>query len=482
MKEIDIIFNHGNILIIGMGITGAAVAKKMAELGNNIIAFDNNTGLHKGLLYPVIEKSRGSDSEILLVERNNADVSVLKNVDLVIASPGIPSDNIILSAALERKIPVWDELELSWQLMGPEQRKNTIAVTGTNGKTTVVSLAGTLMEKSGMKAVLCGNIGSPVIETFKIDKRGGRAFSDDTVRVIETSSFQLERTFSFKPGIGIILNITSDHIDRHRCIEEYADMKFRLFANQDSKDFAVVNMDDETIAKKITGSVYKHEGPYVVKYGIKRVKANNLWLEDDYIYYDFLSKSGRINIKGVLLKGIHNISNIMASSAPLLILGADPENIGDSIKNFKPLSHRMEYLGDVDGIRCINDSKSTNPDSTAAALKDFTKEVTLIMGGKDKNMEFGTLASLMDSAVNNLILIGDSANRIEKTFSRNDITYGIYRCKDLEEAVRLGFKLTPPGDVLLLSPGCASMDMFIDYKDRGNRFKKIVMSFNEKNG
>jgi UDP-N-acetylmuramoylalanine--D-glutamate ligase len=482
MKETDIIFNNIKIMIIGMGITGAAVAKKMAELGNHVIAFDNNTSLDRSSLYSAIEKNGESDYEILLSEKDNLDVSILKNVDLVIASPGVPSDNVMLSAALERGIPVWDELELSWQLMGAEQRRNTIAVTGTNGKTTVVNLIGKLMEKSNMKVVLCGNIGSPVIETLKIDKEERRALSDENIRVIETSSFQLERTFSFKPGIGILLNITSDHIDRHKCIEEYARTKFRLFKNQDSKDFLVVNMDDEIIAEKITGSVNKHKSPFVVKYGIKKVKSNNLWLEDDHIYYDFLSKSGRINIEGSQLKGMHNVSNMMASSVPLLLLEVDPENISDSIKNFKPLNHRLEYIGDVEGIRCINDSKSTNPDSTAAALKDFTKEVTLIMGGKDKNMDFDILTGLMDSSVNNLILIGESADRIEKTFRRDGNTYGIYKCKDLEEAVELGFKLTHPGDVLLLSPGCASMDMFRNYKDRGNRFKKIVMSFIKNNG
>ncbi|HAJ95642.1 MAG TPA: hypothetical protein DCP02_05340, partial [Actinobacteria bacterium] len=220
-------------------------------------------------------------------------------------------------------------------------------------------------------------------------------------------------------------------------------------------------------------------GPLLIKYSIEKKEESHMWYGDGKIHYNFFSYKGTINIECALLKGIHNISNAMAASAASLIYGADPEKTGRSIRDFKPLGHRMEYLGEIAGIRCINDSKSTNPDSTAAALKDYSKEVTLIMGGKDKDMDFMVLAASLKSAVNDLILIGESASRIEGILKGRKDAYNIYRCKSLEEAVRLGFSVTVSGDVLLLSPACASMDMFRDYKDRGDRFKNIVMSFKE---
>ncbi|MCD4669827.1 MAG: UDP-N-acetylmuramoyl-L-alanine--D-glutamate ligase, partial [Actinomycetia bacterium] len=295
----------------------------------------------------------------------------------------------------------------------------------------------------------------------------------------ETSSFQLERTYTFKPRAGILLNITSDHMDRHRCIEDYADMKLKLFLNQDISDYAIVNMDDSLTAEKIIDMESRENGPSLIKYSIEKKEGSHIWYGGGKIYYDFISHKGKINIRNALLAGMHNTSNAMAAAAASLIYGTSPENIGDSIRGFKPLSHRMEYLGEIAGIRCINDSKSTNPDSTIAALKDFTKEVTLIMGGKDKDMDFLPLLAFLDSAVNDIILIGQSAQYVEDLFKSKGNACNIFKCESLEEAVRLGFRITARGDVLLLSPGCASMDMFRDYRDRGDRFKSIVMSFKE---
>ena len=189
----------------------------------------------------------------------------------------------------------------------------------------------------------------------------------------------------------------------------------------------------------------------------------------------FRQGAGEIDIHGALLRGMHNISNMEAAAAAAIILGADPENISRSIKNFRPLSHRMEYLGEISGIRCINDSKSTNPDSIIAALRDFGKEVTLILGGLDKGMDFTPILPSIDASVKNIMLIGRSAERMNRLFNASCSDIDIYRCKSLEEAVIKGFEVSEKGDVLLLSPGCASMDMFRDYKDRGDRFKKAVM-------
>lgn len=477
MKDINIIFNQKKIIVMGLGITGIPVTKMLMELGNHIVAFDNDTGLNRDEIYSRIGKTGKGNLEMILADEENIDISLLEGAGLIIASPGIPSENSMLRAAADRGIPVWDELELSWRLLSDKQRSNTIAITGTNGKTTVVNLTGAILRDAGMKVEVCGNVGRPLLNTIKIDKK--KAVDDDIIRVIETSSFQLERTYTFKPRAGILLNITSDHMDRHRCIEDYADIKLKLFSNQDISDYAIVNMDDSLTAEKITSIKSRENGPSLIKYSIEKKKGSHMWSGGSNIYYDFLSYKGKINIKDALLAGMHNTSNAMAASAASLVYGASPENTGTSIKDFKPLSHRMEYIGEIAGIRCINDSKSTNPDSTIAALKDFTREVTLIMGGKDKNMDFLPLLAFLDSAVNYIILIGQSAPYMEDLFKSKGDIRSIFRCDSLEEAVRLGFKITARGDVLLLSPGCASMDMFRDYRDRGDRFKRAVMSFKE---
>jgi len=480
MKDIDIIFNQKKIMVMGLGVTGIPVARKLKDLGNHIIAFDNNTGLDRDIIYSDIEKNGRGSLEIVLSGQEAADISILKEVGLIIASPGIAAENSMLEAAKKRKIIIWDELELSWRLLNDRQRSNTIAVTGTNGKTTVVNLIGAILAGGAMNVLVCGNVGSPLINTISINEKLKRTDDDDDIRIIEISSFQLERTYTFRPHTAILLNITSDHMDRHRNIEDYADMKLRLFSNQRRGDFAIVNIDDNLTAEKIFNMENSVNGPSLIKYSIKKKEEAHIWYRDGEIYYNFFSHKGTINIKCALLQGMHNISNAMAASAASLIYGVEPEKIGKSIRDFKPLSHRMEYLGEIAGIRCINDSKSTNPDSTAAALKDYSKEVTLIMGGKDKDMDFMALTASLKSAVNDLILIGESASRIEELFKGRKDVYNIYICESLKEAVQLGFRVTAPGDVLLLSPACASMDMFRDYKDRGDRFKNIVMSFKEK--
>jgi len=479
MKDIDIIFNQKKIMVMGLGVTGIPVARKLKDLGNHIIAFDNNTGLDRDLIYSGIGKNGRGSLEVIQASQESVDISILKDIGLLIASPGIAAENSMLEAAKERKITIWDELELSWHLLNDRQKSNTIAVTGTNGKTTVVNLIGAILAGGAMNVLVCGNVGSPLLNTISINEKLKRADNDDSIRIIEISSFQLERTYTFRPHTAVLLNITSDHMDRHRNIEEYADIKLRLFSNQKRGDFAIVNMDDSLTAEKIINMENSVNGPSLIKYSIEKKEGSHIWSGDGKIHYNFFSSKGTIDIKCALLQGMHNISNAMAASAASLIHGADPERTGRSIRDFKPLSHRMEYLGEIAGIRCINDSKSTNPDSTVAALKDYSKEVTLIMGGKDKDMDFMALAASIKSAVNDLILIGESASRIEKLFKDRKDTYNIYRCKSLKEAVRLSFRVTAPGNVLLLSPACASMDMFRDYKDRGDRFKNIVMSFKE---
>jgi len=269
-------------------------------------------------------------------------------------------------------------------------------------------------------------------------------------------------------------------MDRHGDIQDYGRLKFSLFSSQDKEDIAVLNTDDPFIAGNVYNLKKGKKHPLIIKFGLKSSREHNFHYSGNNIFFDFAGYKGNIDIGGNQLQGLHNISNIMASMIPALLAGISPESIEGSVKDFKPLDHRSEYLGEVAGIRCFNDSKSTNPDSTIAALQDFGKEVTLIMGGKDKDMDFLALAGQIDLKVNDLILIGQAASRIRGLLEPLAGDYRIHLCGSLEEAVELSFKITKNGEVLLLSPACASMDMFKDYRDRGERFKKLVLSYKKR--
>jgi len=365
-------------------------------------------------------------------------------------------------------------------LLGEEEQKRTVAVTGTNGKTTVVKLIGKILGDSGKNCVVCGNVGLPLIDTVKISDSyknlRDMSLNKDLIRIIEVSSFQLERIYKFKPHISVILNITSDHVDRHKTFENYGSLKMKLFVNQDKKDRAVINVDDWYINKKIKLISGRQERlPEFIKYGMEPKKDINVFYSDNYIFYRIGKKEGKISIKNSLLNGSHNISNIMASAAIALLIGIGKRDIEKAVSTFRPLSHRLEYLGYIRGVRCFNDSKSTNPDATIAALSGFGREVTLILGGRDKDMDFSSLIKILNRKIKNLILIGESAYAIYKQITGGTYKYRIFRCRTLEEAVRAGFKVTGPDEVLMLSPGCASMDMFKDYRDRGNKFKSLVL-------
>jgi UDP-N-acetylmuramoylalanine--D-glutamate ligase len=475
MKRIDIIFQRKKILVMGLGMTGLNTSRTLAGLGNHIIAFDNNTSLDPEKMGLCAGAVSGGSIEVVLKPDEDVESRILEGVDLVIASPGIPCGNRLLSLADETGIPVWDELELSFRLLNPGQRSRLAAVTGTNGKTTVVKLIGAILDSAGLENRVCGNVGSPVLDTIKIDGISGCAFDDDIIRVVEVSSFQLERSQTFKPFAGVLLNITSDHMDRHGDISEYARLKMKLFARQDSQDFAIINMDDSRAFSLIPCISGRKQGPRLIRYSLDPGCDPEVWYEGCHIHYRIPPMEGKIDIEGAMLKGRHNMSNSAASAAAALIMGADPDSAGAAIRDFKPLSHRMEYLGLVSGIRCINDSKSTNPGSVIAALRDFDRVVTIIMGGLDKEMDFRAVIPSLRTSVKNIILIGSSAEKMQRLFSR-ETGIGIYVCSTMEEAVEKGLDVTSWGDVLLLSPGCASMDMFTDYRDRGNRFKKAVFA------
>lgn len=472
-SRFDLIKNK-RLLVIGLGRTGLSVIKKTIGLASYITGIDSNPCLN--IESEFNNKHLARDLKIILGEDVFMDSKIVKDVDMIVISPGVPPDILPVRFAEKKGIPVLSELELAWRLLSREEQGNTVAVTGTNGKTTVVTLLGRIFKDSKKKCMICGNIGLPLIDTVRIDEKNS-GLQEDTVRIIEVSSFQLEKIYSFKPSISVILNITSDHIDRHKSFENYGNLKIKLLSNQNSSDWSIINMDDLFIEKKIHYISRKQkELPKFIRFSLEPERGADIFYKDNKIYLHIKNKSEKISLDNISLRGKHNISNIMASVAPASLMGISGKKIERSVQGFRPLEHRIEYLGTVKKIRCFNDSKSTNPDATIVAVSDFAKEITLIMGGMDKDMDFSGLAAVLNKKVNNLILIGEAADSIYNIVVRKKYDYEIYRCKTLDAAVKKGFEVTMPGKVLMLSPACASMDMFKDYKQRGNEFKKLVFS------
>ncbi len=467
--------SNKKILVLGLGKSGISAIKKLASLPVDVLGMDNNPYIDIESDLAKIEKSRDFKLEIRLDEKMNEDIDIINGVDLAIISPGISNNIGIIKEADKRGIPIWSEIEFAWKLMPEEAKKKTIGITGTNGKTTVVTLIERILVEAGKKAVVCGNIGNPLINT--IDS----AYSEDTIRVIEISSFQLERIYSFKPHIAVVLNITSDHMDRHYNMENYTDIKFKIFSNLTGSDWGIFDIDDTFISKKLKEkNCYRDSNLNIIRYSLKESHQpdcdNFIHYKDNSIHYKIKDNVGKIDISEINLVGEHNILNIMACLGCAKIFNISDVSIEKTVKNFETLRHRIEFIEIIDNIRCFNDSKATNPDSTIKALTSFKKEVTLILGGKDKEMDFSVLLPYLDNAVLNLILIGETKNKILNLVKKQKETnYKVYLCDSFEEAVNKGFEVTKPGNVFLLSPACASFDMFRDYKDRGEKFKNLIL-------
>ena len=464
-------FRDKNILVMGLGKTGISVINKLSGIAGSIKAIDVNPYLDIEDKFEKVKKLGDFNLEIILDEKINENERVLDSIELIIISPGISNDIPIIKKADELGIPIWSEIELAWTMLSDNEKLNTIAVTGTNGKTTVVTLIEKILNDCRRKAVVCGNIGNPLINTLNSCEDPG------IIRVMEISSFQLERITSFKPHVGIILNITNDHIDRHYSMDSYADLKFKLFLNMGSKDYGIFNIDDEFTNKKLAGNNYfKNTGLNIISFSLDSDKNADIFYKNNEISYKIGLLNGVIDISNILLKGEHNILNIIASIAAVKIFGVEDASLTNTISSFKTLEHRMEYIGTVKRIKCFNDSKATNPDATIKALQSFNKEVTLILGGKDKKMDFGQLLPFFDEKVLNLILIGETKYKIFDILKKHKLkNYKVYLCNSFEEAVDKGFEVTESGKVLLLSPACASFDMFKDYKDRGEKFKNLIL-------
>ncbi len=440
------------VVVVGSGVSGIGSVRLLSQTGADIIWYDGN------------EKLTAADVEAKLPKGAKAQIivglmpqEIIRTADLLVISPGVPIDSQIVLDFQKENVPVWGEIELAYNF----EKGTVYAITGTNGKTTTTSLLGEIMTNYNPKTFVVGNIGTSY--TGEVLKT-----STDSITVAEISSFQLETIHDFKPAGTAILNITPDHLNRHYTMENYTAVKESITKNQDKNGFCVLNYDDDALRKfgeTIDNAVY---------FSRKTKPSKGAYLEDGMIKYtDGSSDIDIMRTEDMHLFGNHNYENVMAAIAIALNAGVPKDVIVDTVKNFKGVEHRIEFVKELNGVKYYNDSKGTNPDSSIKALQAMSRPTLLIAGGYDKHSEFDEFLEAFEDKVKLLTLIGVTADQIEKT-ARTHGFNNIVRCDSLEEAVKVCADNASEGDVVLLSPACASWDMFKSYEQRGDLFKEYV--------
>lgn len=447
------------VLVIGTGISGIGAANLLEKQGNEILLYDQNEKLTEE---QVREKlPQGMQVTILL---GALPEDIRKSIDLLVISPGVPVDSEIVTSCKKDGIPVWGEIELAYRF----SKGKLIAITGTNGKTTTTSLVGEIMKDAIRSVFVVGNIGIPY--TLEADKT-----SEDSVTVAEISSFQLETTSEFHPAVSAILNITPDHLNRHHTMDCYAWTKEQIAANQTQDDVCVLN----------------YENPYTRDFGEKRCKARVIFFSserrlEEGLYLDgesiILAENGVhkpiLTIHDMNLVGVCNYENVMAAIAMTRAMGVEVDSICKTIRRFKAVEHRIEFVATKKGVDYYNDSKGTNPDAAIQGIRAMTKPTILIGGGYDKQSEYDEWIEAFDGKVKKLILIGQTAQKIAECARRHGFD-DIMFAESLQEVVDQCALLAEPGDAVLLSPACASWGMFPNYEVRGKMFKEMVHNIKE---
>lgn len=438
-------------VVAGLASTGIAASRFLAKCGARVVATDAKSA--EGL--PGADALAAYGVEIKAGGHSGID---LAGVDMVVVSPGVPSDHPFLAEARVAGAEVISDIELAWRFIDAP----VIAVAGTNGKTTTTTLLGKALEDAGFKVFVGGNIGTPAVEY--VENGGGADFC-----VLEVSSFHLETTRFFNPHIGILINITEDHLDRYRDFEHYAATKFRLFENQSEADYAVINVNDPVIARHPACFGKGRVIPFTVE-----GKCDGLFLEDGGIIHMMDGKREEYPVDGIKLTGLHNMENVMAVISGARRAGVEKESLMKTLAAFTGLHHRMEFVRELDGVSYIDDSKGTNIGALQMALRGLDGPVVLIAGGVDKGGDYRVLSPLVKEKVRAMVLMGEAREKI------CDALGGITRtiiADTFEDAVKSARDSALPGDTVLLCPACSSFDMFRDYKERGERFSALVKGF-----
>ena len=442
-----------NIFVVGArksGVYAAILAKK-----NGLSPFVSE-----------ISKDEEIENFVELLKKENIPYEIgkhsfdkLDQFDTAVLSPGVPLNSEIVQALKERNVPIIGEMEFAYE-MSPKTA--VVSITGTNGKSTTTALTGLIFEKSRFNSVYGGNLGTPYSELLVHN-------IEPDVAVLETSCFQLETIKEFHPKVAVFLNLTEDHLNRYKDMDEYFYYKKRIFENQNSTDFAVLNYDDEKVSK-LADTIKSR--PYF--FSIKSVPQRGVFVKNgEVLFRDGDTEETLFATDTIRLRGEHNIQNVLASVLSAKLMGVDNDAIKDAVSHFTGLPHRLEEVREINGVLYVNDSKATTPDSVIKALNSFDEPIVLIAGGSSKNNDFSEFAKHLNGKVRKLILIGETSADIANAALEQGYSDIVF-ASSLKEAVDIAQKVAKKGDVVLLSPGCASFDMFRDFEDRGEKFKQIV--------
>jgi UDP-N-acetylmuramoylalanine--D-glutamate ligase len=441
--------NGKRALVVGLGKSGVASALFMKAHGARVTVSDTKSGDELRNEIPVL-----LDHGITVETGGHGD-RTFRGQDLIVVSPGVPVDAPPLVQARSLGETVIGEIELAAQFLpGP-----IVAITGSNGKTTTTTLMGEIMTAAGVPTLVGGNIGTPAISLAERAK-------PETVVVLEISSFQLETVQTFRPKIAVVLNVTPDHLDRHRTFEIYTDAKARIFENQQASDFAVLNADDPTCV-----AMGARTRAQVFWFSRQKEVQQGAWVRDgNVVFRDSNGQREILQVSEIPLKGAHNLENVLAAVCSGVLMGCAPEKVRQAVHDFKAVEHRLEFVATVAGVDYYNDSKATNVDATIKALESFPANIHLILGGKDKGSDYTVLNDLIRQRVKGVYTIGAAAAKIESQVKGAEIVHA----ETLENAIRKVHATAQPGDVVLLAPACASFDQFKNYEHRGKVFKDIV--------
>ena len=451
-QRVTIALKGRKALVVGLAKTGISTAKFLMAQG----AVVTTTDMLPASKIKGIDDLQGTG---INVETGGHSVKNFLNADLIVLSPGVPPDIGPLQEAKRKGIEIISEIELAYNFI----KEPIVAIAGTNGKTTTTTLIGKIFEDAGKAAFVGGNIGLPLIE-YVLSEQPAEYL------IVEVSSFQLEGVRNFRPHVAILLNITEDHLDRYASFQEYAAAKFRLFENMNKGDYAIVNIDDPVIKSHVPN--LKSQLINVIPFSSSKALKQGIYYQDGSIVYSVGGNEETYPTRDFKLKGIHNIENIMAAIAAVKACAIPMGVILKTIEGFKGLPHRMELIREINGVSYYNDSKGTNIGALQKSLEGLSSPVILIAGGKDKGGDYTALNDLIKSKIKLLILLGEAKDKIRDAFKGFT---GIAMVESLKQAVCTAYNRAENGDVVLLSPACSSFDMFKDYKERGEIFRKEVM-------
>ena len=470
------------VTVVGLARSGVGAANLLAAMGARVTVTDLKT---EELLQDEVRRLSPSVQRSL----GGHPGELFSSADMLVVSPGVPKIRQI-SVARAKGVPIIGELELAWQVIHAARGKQPvsngkgqmgaeegaipfIAITGSNGKSTTTTLVDLMLRRQGYATILGGNIGNALSEEFMKIIQPGAGMPDAVVA--EVSSFQLESIDTFRPHISAILNITPDHMDRYASREEYSRAKARIYMNQLAGDYLVLNADDPEAMRLYDAGISRNkgEGPSVFFFS-RRKTVSGVYAKDGMVYAAI--KTGVVipllAVDQIAMHGVHNLENAMAASVMALLAGCRPGPVIEVLKEFTGLEHRLEFVRELAGVRYINDSKGTNADAVLKSLEGFEQPVVLIAGGRDKSGDFTVLREVISRKTKTVILIGEAAEKIGRALHD---TVRLVRAASLADALRISRGIAEAGDVVLLSPACASFDMFRDFEDRGRQFKQLVM-------